>query len=106
MFTLGVSINGFAQSENSAVKELVTKVSNNVNSASKGTVYGVIETTKEYYLINTPLGEYHIDRNKDGSFSFMGIKIKLISSNRNVYILESSLGKFKIDIKKGTITKL
>ena len=102
---LGVSLNGFAQSEKSAVNETIETVVNKIKEASPGTTYGLIKETKEEAVVNTPIGEYHITK-KDGWYSFMGFTAKIESHSRNIYIINTSFGKFKINIKKCTITKL
>ena len=106
MFVLGMSINGFAQSETSVFETIKNEVINKVKEAPAGTIYGIIKSTPEKYVVNTPLGEYNIKKNTDGSFECLGITAKIISKKGNVYVVDSSLGKFKINTKKCTITKL
>lgn len=103
---LGISVNGFAQSVKRAdVEKVKNEVVNNVKQTPQGTVYGVIKSTPQEYVVKTPLGTYNVEK-KNGGFSFMGLFAKVESKKGSVYIVNSSLGKFKIDIKKCTITKL
>lgn len=104
MFMLGVSISGVAQT--TQVENVINDIKVEVKNAPKGTVYGLTKTTKEYYLVNTPIGEYRIDRNPDNSFSFMGVKVKLVSSKNNVYVVNTSLGDFEINPKKVMVKKI
>jgi len=104
MFTLITTVNGVAQT--TQVENVIEEVKKEIKTSLPGTVYGVIENNKNYYLINTPIGEYRIDKHKDGSYSFLGVKVKLVSQKNNIYIIDTTLGKFEINVKKGTVKKL
>ena len=109
-----IGISGFAQSVKSAksenkeitsVENVISQVSNNILEAPASTTYGVIESTPEKYVVNTPLGKYDVEK-KNGGYSFMGMFAKIESKKGNVYIVDSSLGKFKVDVNKCSISKL
>lgn len=102
---LGISLSGFAQSEKSAVDETVKTVVNKTKEAPAGIVYGLVKETKDEAIVNTPIGEYRITK-KDGGYSFLGFTAKIESHEGNVYIVNSSVGRFKVNVKKCTITKL
>lgn len=107
-FLLCMSINGFAQNDNnlsSKIEYVIEKLSNIVKDSPKGTTYGVIENTPEKYVVNTPIGKYNITK-ENGGFTFMGMFAKIESQKGNIYIVDSTLGKFRIDTKKCTIEKL
>ncbi len=97
----------FANGNNSndAVKTAAKEVVTRVKDAPSGTTYGVVETTKKHIVVNTPVGRYTIDKNEDGSVSFMGMTAKLISAKNGVYKVKTSIGTFSINTRKGTITK-
>lgn len=105
-FILGMNVSGFAQSEEKSAVEKVTKViANKTKKASSGTTYGLIKETKNEAIVNTPIGEFTVEK-KDGWYSLFGMSAKIESKKGNIYIIRSSLGKFKVDIKKGIIVKL
>ena len=105
MFVVATSISGFAQSEKSAFESWFTKITEIVKGEPKGTTYGIVEKTSEYYLVNTPIGKYKVTR-KNGGFEFMGVWAKIESKKGSVYVIKSTLGRFKIDLNKGQIIKL
>ena len=90
---------------NDQVKNTAKEVATRVKDAPSGTTYGVVETTKDYIVVATPLGRYTIDKNPDGSFSFMGLTAKLISAKNGVYKVKTSLGTFNVNTAKATVTK-
>ena len=104
MFVLVTTINGVAQM--TQVEYVIDDAISQVEMTPPGTVYGVVENNENYYLINTPIGEYRIDKNKDGSFSILGVTLKLVSRKNNIYIVDTSLSKFEINLKKGTVKKI
>ena len=73
--------------------------------APSGTTYGVVEVTNNHIVVNTPLGRHTINKNADGSFSFMGMSAKLISVKNGVYKVKTSLGTFSVNTHKETVTK-
>lgn len=77
----------------------------NAKNAPSGTVYGVVEKTADYYVVNTPIGKYTI-KHENGWFSFMGVKAKIVSHKGSIYVVDSNLGKYRIDTKRCTMTKL
>ncbi len=93
--------NGSNEQVKIPAKEVVLKV----KDAPSGTTYGVVEATKSHIVVNTPLGRYTINKNEDGSFSFMGMTAKLISAKNGVYKVKTSLGTFNVNTRKATITK-
>ena len=48
---------------------------------------------------------YDVEK-KNGGYSFLGMFAKIESKKGNVYIVDSSLGKFKVDVNKCSISKL
>ena len=114
LFLMFIANIGFAQSVKSAdnnngdvtsVEQVVSQVSNKILEAPASTTYGVVENTPEKYVVNTPFGKYDVEK-KNGGYSFLGIFAKIESKKGNVYIVDSSLGKFKVDINKCSISKL
>lgn len=87
--------------DNTTVEELKQKVAN----APSGTTYGVTERKNGNIVVNTPFGKYTLERAGDGSYSFMGIKAKLISSKNGLYTVRTSLGTWVVNPKKCTVTK-
>lgn len=73
--------------------------------APSGTTYGVVGRNGGDIVVNTPLGKYTIERNSDGSYSFMGMKAKLLSAKNGVYTVKTSLGTWMVDTHKCTVTK-
>lgn len=105
VFVLGTSMSGLAQSEKSAFESVVEQISNKVAKAQSGTTYGIVESTPEKYVVNTPIGKYEVKKN-NGTFSCLGLWAKLESSRKNEYVVNSSLGRYRINLKKCTVTKL
>ena len=104
MMVVATSTASFAKTSNDQVqtKEVAQKVKN----APSGTTYGVMEVTKKHIVVNTPLGRHTINKNEDGSFSFLGMTAKLISAKNGVYKVKTLLGTFSVNTHKATITKL
>ena len=94
----------FANSNNTDVANVVKSVAEQVKQAPSGTVYGVVENTKHHIIVATPFGKYTIEK-KDGGISFMGISAKLVSAKNGVYKVQSSLGNFTVNARKGTVAK-
>ena len=90
----------------SEVEDLFVNVTNSVKQDPSGTVYGVVEDNRDNIVVNTPIGEYSIDKLNGDKYSFMGIEAKIKSRRGNVYIIDSSIGEFKVDINKCNITKI
>ena len=105
MMAVMTSTASFAKVNNDQVQTAAKEVAQSVKDAPSGTTYGVVETTKNHIVINTPLGRHTIDRNADGSFSFLGMNVKLLSAKNGVYKIKTSLGTFSINTRKATITK-
>ena len=103
---VATSTTSFAKVDNDQVKTAAKEVAQSVKDAPSGTTYGVVEASKSQVVINTPLGRYTINKNTDGSFSFMGMRAKLVSAKNGVYKVKTSLGTFRVDTRKATITKL
>ena len=76
-----------------------------LTSAPSGTTYGVVSSRSGSIVINTPLGRYTMERLSDGSYSFMGMKARLISAQKGIYVVKTSLGTWKLDTRRGTVTK-
>lgn len=105
MMVAATSTASFAGVKNDQVKTAAKEVAQSVKDAPSGTTYGVVKTAKNYIVVNTPLGRHTIDKNEDGSFSFMGLTAKLISAKNGVYRVKTSLGTFSVNTRKATITK-
>ena len=106
MMVVATCTASFAMSDNNQVQTIVKEVAQTVKNVPSGTTYGVVEVTKSHIVVNTPLGRYNINKNEDGSFSFMGITAKLVSVKNGVYKVKTSLGTFSVNICKATVTKL
>lgn len=95
----------FAKGGNEQLKTAAKEVVQTVKNAPSGTTYGVVEVTKSHIVVNTPLVRYSINKNEDGSFSFMGMTAKLISAKNGVYKVQTSFGTFNVNTRKATVTK-
>ena len=104
MMVIAATTTSFAKSNYADVANTVKSVGEQVKQAPSGMVYGVAENTKRHIIVATPFGKYTIEK-KDGGVSFMGISAKLVSSKNGVYKINSSLGNFTINARKGTVTK-
>ena len=104
MLVAAMGVSGFAQSEKSAFEAVVNACKKNAKDAPSGTVFGIVERTPQKYVVNTPIGEYDVEK-QGGGLSFMGIYAKLRSRKGSVYTVESSLGDYVINLKKCTIVK-
>lgn len=108
--SLCMSVSSFGQSYSESVgKEfdsVVEKIFTIIKDDPENTVYGIVESNPDKYVVNTPIGKYNVTKNKNGSYTFLGIYVKLESKKGNTYIIDSYLGKFKIDLNKCTITKI
>jgi hypothetical protein len=87
------------------VKAAAKEVAQKVKDAPAGTTYGVAEVTKSHIVVNTPLGRYTVNKNSDGSLSFLGMTAKLVSAQNGIYKVKTSLGTFSVNTRKATITK-
>ncbi len=96
----------FAKTSNEQAETAAKEVAQKVKDAPSGTTYGVVEVTKKHIVVNTPLGRHTINKNEDGSFSFLGMTAKLVSAKNGVYKIKTSLGTFSVNTRKATITKL
>ncbi len=105
MMVVATSTTSFAKVSNDQVKTVAKEVAQSVKDAPSGTTYGVVETTKSHIVVNTPIGRYTINKNADGSVSFMGMTAKLVSAKNGVYKVKTSLGTFSVNTRKATITK-
>ena len=104
MMVVAATTTSFAKSNNTDVATAVKSVAEQVRQTPAGTVYGAVDNTKHHIIVATPFGKYTIEK-KDGGVSFMGISAKLVSSKNGVYKLNSSLGNFTVNARKGTVTK-
>ena len=104
LMVVAVTTTSFAKNDNSDVTNAVKTVAEQVKNAPTGTVYGVVENTKQHIVVNTPIGRYTIEK-KDGGISFMGMSAKVVSAKNGVYKVKSSLGNFTVNARKGTVTK-
>lgn len=104
MMAVTTSTACFANASNDDVQK-AAKEAQVVKKAPSGTTYGVVEVTNNHIVVNTPLGRHTINKNADGSFSFMGMSAKLISVKNGVYKVKTSLGTFSVNTHKATVTK-
>lgn len=104
LMVITATTTSLAKSDNTDATNAAKSVVEQVRKAPAGTVYGVIENTKQHIVVNTPIGKYTIEK-KDGGISFMGVSAKVVSAKNGVYKIKSSLGSFTVNTKTGTIVK-
>ncbi len=76
------------------------------NEDPSGTTYGITKSDSKAITLNTPVGEFDVEKKADGWYSFMGIEGKILSHKGSVYVIDTTLGKYEINEKKLTIKKL
>ena len=104
MMVVATSTASFAKSNN-AQETIASEVTQSVKNAPSGTKYGIVKSTKDNFVVSTPLGNYTVNKNSDGSFSFMGVTAKLLSAKNGVYKIQTSLGTFNVNTNTATVTK-
>ena len=105
MMVAATSTASFAKVNNEQAKAAVKEVAQVVKDAPAGTTYGVAEANKQHIVLNTPFGRITVNKNDDGSYSCMGMNAKLLSAKNRVYKIQTSLGTFSVNTRKGTVTK-
>lgn len=105
MMVAATSTASFAKVNNEQTKAVVKEVAQAVKDAPAGTTYGVVEANKQRIVFNTPFGRITVNKNDDGSYSCMGMNAKLLSAKNRVYKIQTSLGTFSVNTRKGTVTK-
>ena len=105
MMVAATSTASFAKVNNEQTKAAVKEVAQVVKDAPAGTTYGVAEANKQHIVLNTPFGRITINKNDDGTYSCMGMNAKLLSAKNRVYKIQTSLGTFSVNARKGTVTK-
>lgn len=105
MMVAATSTASFAKVNNEQTKAVVKEVAQAVKDAPAGTTYGVAEANKQRIVLNTPFGRITVNKNDDGSYSCMGMNAKLLSAKNRVYKIQTSLGTFSVNARKGTVTK-
>ena len=105
MMVAATSTASFAKVNNKQAKAVVKEVAQAVKDAPAGTTYGVAEANKQHIVFNTPFGRITVNKNNDGSYSCMGMNAKLLSAKNRVYKIQTSLGTFSVNTRKGTVTK-
>ena len=112
MMVVATSTASFAKVNNTqaqaAVKQaqaVVKEVAQAVKDAPAGTTYGVVEANKQHIVLNTPFDRITVNKNDDGSYSCMGMNAKVLSVKNRVYKIQTSLGTFSVNTRKGTVTK-
>ena len=105
MMVAATSTASFAKVNNEQAKAAVKEVAQVVKDAPAGTTYGVVEANKQHIVLNTPFGRITINKNDDGTYSCMGMNAKLLSVKNRVYKIQTSLGTFSVNTRKGTVTK-
>ena len=105
MMVAATSTASFAKVNNEQAKAVVKEVVQTVKDAPSGTTYGVVEANKQHIVLNTPFGRITVNKNDDGTYSCMGMNAKLLSVKNRVYKIQTSLGTFSVNTRKGTVTK-
>ena len=105
MMVAATSTASFAKVNNTQAKAVVKEVAQAVKDAPAGTTYGVAEANKQRIVLNPPFGRITVNKNDDGSYSCMGMNAKLLSVKNRVYKIQTSLGTFSVNTRKGTVTK-
>lgn len=105
MMTVAANTACFAMASDDTVNAAAKEVVKAVEAAPAGTTNGVEKVTKSHVVVNTPLGRCTIDRNDDGSFSFLGVTARIASAKNGVYEIQTTLGNFCVNTKNVTITK-
>ena len=105
MMVAATSTASFAKVNNEQTKAVVKEVAQAVKDAPAGTTYGVAEANKQRIVLNTPFGRITVNKNDDGTYSCMGMNAKLLSVKNRVYKIQTSLGTFSVNTRKGTVTK-
>ena len=105
MMVAATSTASFAKVNNEQTKAVVKEVAQAVKDAPAGTTYGVAEANKQRIVLNTPFGRITVNKNNDGSYSCMGMNAKVLSAKNRVYKIQTSLGTFSVNARKGTVTK-
>ena len=105
MMVVATSTTSFAKVNNTQAKAVVKEVAQAVKDAPAGTTYGGAEANKQHIVFNTPFGRITVNKNNDGSYSCMGMNAKLLSAKNRVYKIQTSLGTFSVNTRKGTVTK-
>ena len=105
MMVAATSTASFAKVNNEQTKAVVKEVAQAVKDAPAGTTYGVAEANTRRIVFNTPFGRITVNKNNDGSYSCMGMNAKLLSAKNRVYKIQTSLGTFSVNTRKGTVTK-
>lgn len=96
---------GNVNNNDATLKTTLQDLKQKIAGAPSGTTYGVVGRKNGNIVVNTPLGKYTIERSGDGSYSFMGMKAKLLSARNGVYTMKTSLGTWRVDTRKCTVTK-
>lgn len=105
MMVAATSTASFAKINNTQAQAVVKEVAQAVKDAPAGTTYGVAEANTRRIVFNTPFGRITVNKNDDGSYSCMGMNAKLLSAKNRVYKIQTSLGTFSVNTRKGTVTK-
>lgn len=105
MMVAATSTASFAKVNNTQAQAVVKEVAQAVKDAPAGTTYGVAEANTRRIVFNTPFGRIIVNKNNDGSYSCMGMNAKLLSAKNRVYKIQTSLGTFSVNTRKGTVTK-
>ena len=105
MMVAATSTASFAKVNTTQAKAVVKEVAQAVKDAPAGTTYGVAEANTRRIVFNTPFGRITVNKNNDGSYSCMGMNAKLLSAKNRIYKIQTSLGTFSVNTRKGTVTK-
>ena len=105
MMVAATSTASFAKVNNTQAQAVVKEVAQAVKDAPAGTTYGLVEANKQHIVLNTPFGRITVNKNDDGSYSCMGMNAKMLSAKNRVYKIQTSLGTFSVNARKGTVTK-
>lgn len=75
------------------------------NLAQSGTKYGIIESTPEKFVVATPIMNFDVEKEKDGSYTLFGVNVKVNKHKNNNYTLDTTFGTFEINANNLTATK-
>lgn len=101
MMSLSLSAKNNDNTLESAKKQVVEQV----QKAPQGTTWGVTAVTKDHVVVTSPFGRHTIAC-KDGTYSFMGITARVTSTKNGIVKVTTNFGKFAINTRKLTVTKL
>ena len=103
MMVAATSTASFAKVNNMQAKAVVKEVAQAVKDAPAGTTYGLVEANKQNTSCSTPPSA--ASPSTKTTYSCMGMNAKVLSAKNRVYKIQTSLGTFSVNTRKGTVTK-